>query len=151
MAHGVTVIDCKWLAELCEPLCTLSTKVLESPAPHYDSKRDRVVCALQVRYGIHAWPLPSIEHTFPSSNAIEINDNDITTATNDNNNNNNNNNNNGDGDGNIDEYKHFAQALLAGDVIPDRFAPLSSSLLSNPSLCTRPYIQRKVIDLVTPV
>ena len=134
MAHGVSVIDAAWIVELCAPLCKVSREPLEMPLPRYDAARDAVLCSYKVTYGKNAWPLANKESTFPASASATTAPARAAAAL-----------------GGADEYKYFAQALLSGEVIADRFAALKPHLVSHPSLCTRPYIQKKVIDLVTPL
>lgn len=107
--RDVAVIDPKWLSHYAFKLCQVSDNLDKSTSqPRYDPALDQMICSREVSYGPLNWPLGCIEVPMHLL------------------------------DDQIELFKHFALALLSGQVIPE-FRKYADKLLSPPSLMVKPW------------
>lgn len=108
--RDVAVIEPEWLPHYAHKLCQFGEQSNEksSSPPKYDKLLDQIICNRPTTYGNLNWKLGSIDVPMHLV------------------------------DSGAEIYKHFACALLAGEVI-DWFKTYAGKLLSPPSIMTKPW------------
>jgi len=129
MMKRVTPIEPQWLGALSagSRLLRLGEPVV-TPAPTYDSVKDRMVCAVCTKFGSKGWEIPSLRvemrdavRKHPKNRARYLED---------------------------DSFRYFARFLLEGKVLTE-FKDMSSYWNDDPAVITRKMPMRKVALLVS--
>ncbi|KDD74908.1 hypothetical protein H632_c995p0 [Helicosporidium sp. ATCC 50920] len=58
---GVSVVEPRWLPELCPALTRVEESPMQVPEPAYDARADAVLAHFAASFGPHAWPLPPVQ------------------------------------------------------------------------------------------
>lgn len=106
--RDVCTIEPQWLPFYAEKLCSITESSSTQYPPRYDDKSDQMICCRNVNYGPLNWALGLIDVPMHLAEP------------------------------GIEMIKHFAAALLNGDVI-DWFKKYKDKLLSPPSLLTKSW------------